>query len=69
MSTIAIGDIHGNRAALDDLLARLTPELAGGDTVVFLGDKQIVVTTVPEFRNIVHIGRVLADRQKCRIRV
>jgi serine/threonine protein phosphatase 1 len=36
--TIAIGDIHGNREALDDLLARIRPELSGGDTVVFLGD-------------------------------
>ena len=38
MATIAIGDIHGNRAALDDLLDRLEGELAPGDTVVFLGD-------------------------------
>lgn len=38
MSTIAIGDIHGNQAALDDLLRRLHPELTPGDTVVFLGD-------------------------------
>ena len=38
MATIAIGDIHGNRAALDDLLARLDGEIAAEDTVVFLGD-------------------------------
>jgi len=38
MATIAIGDVHGNRAALDDLLVRLDPELQSGDTVVFLGD-------------------------------
>jgi serine/threonine protein phosphatase 1 len=38
MSTVAIGDVHGNRAALDDLLGRLRPELGKGDTVVFLGD-------------------------------
>ncbi len=38
MATIAIGDVHGNRAALDDLLRRLDPELQSGDTVVFLGD-------------------------------
>jgi serine/threonine protein phosphatase 1 len=36
--TIAIGDVHGNRAALDDLLSRLRPELEVRDTVVFLGD-------------------------------
>jgi predicted MPP superfamily phosphohydrolase len=38
VSAIAIGDVHGNRAALDDLLARLERELEVGDTVVFLGD-------------------------------
>lgn len=38
MATIAIGDVHGNRAALDDLLGRLGSELQSGDTVVFLGD-------------------------------
>lgn len=38
MATIAIGDVHGNRAALDDLLARLEGELDVDDTVVFLGD-------------------------------
>lgn len=38
MATVAIGDVHGNRPALDDLLARLEPELRSEDTVVFLGD-------------------------------
>jgi serine/threonine protein phosphatase 1 len=38
MSTIAIGDVHGNCAALDDLLSQLSGELDSGDTVVFLGD-------------------------------
>ena len=38
MKTIAIGDIHGNLAALDDPLVRLIPELNGQDTVIFLGD-------------------------------
>ena len=38
MATIAIGDIHGYRRALDDLLHKLRPELGAGDTVVFLGD-------------------------------
>jgi serine/threonine protein phosphatase 1 len=35
--TIAIGDVHGDSAALDRLLARL-PALDGDDTIVFLGD-------------------------------
>jgi calcineurin-like phosphoesterase family protein len=38
VATIAIGDVHGNRAALDDLLMCLDRELGAADTVVFLGD-------------------------------
>jgi serine/threonine protein phosphatase 1 len=38
MATIAVGDIHGNAAALSDLLDKIFPELTGADTVVFLGD-------------------------------
>ena len=38
MSTIAIGDVHGNLAALANLLNRITPEIAAQDTIVFLGD-------------------------------
>ena len=38
MATVAIGDIHGNVAALDDLLSTLLPELHPTDTLVFLGD-------------------------------
>jgi serine/threonine protein phosphatase 1 len=38
MATYAIGDIHGWREPLDDVLAQITPNLASDDTVVFLGD-------------------------------
>jgi serine/threonine protein phosphatase 1 len=38
MATIAIGDVHGNSAALDDLLRQLTSQVGTGDVVVFLGD-------------------------------
>ncbi|HEY6508851.1 MAG TPA: metallophosphoesterase [Vicinamibacterales bacterium] len=38
MATFAVGDIHGNLPALRDLLGQLQPELASGDTIVFLGD-------------------------------
>ncbi len=38
MSVIAIGDIHGNSNALDDLLKQVLPELRPGDSLVFLGD-------------------------------
>ncbi len=38
MATIAIGDIHGNLAALLELLGQLRHEVGGEDVVVFLGD-------------------------------
>jgi serine/threonine protein phosphatase 1 len=38
MSTYAVGDIHGNVGALDDLLSQLRLELKPQDTLVFLGD-------------------------------
>lgn len=38
MSVIAIGDIHGNSEALEDLLGQVVPEIRSGDTLVFLGD-------------------------------
>jgi serine/threonine protein phosphatase 1 len=38
MATIAIGDIHGNLRALDDLLGRVRDDITLSDTVVFLGD-------------------------------
>lgn len=38
MATIAIGDVHGNLAALSDLLDQVRHELTASDTVVFLGD-------------------------------
>jgi serine/threonine protein phosphatase 1 len=38
MSTIAIGDVHGNDRALVDLLVQIHRTLTPTDTVVFLGD-------------------------------
>ena len=38
MSTIAVGDIHGNLPALVDVLGQLRREVQRDDTVVFLGD-------------------------------
>jgi serine/threonine protein phosphatase 1 len=38
MATIAVGDIHGNLEALEDLLEQLSSKLKAGDTLVFLGD-------------------------------
>ena len=38
MATVAIGDVHGNLVALQNLLELILPELGNGDTLVFLGD-------------------------------
>jgi serine/threonine protein phosphatase 1 len=38
MATIAIGDIHGNSLALDNVLAKLMPTISRRDVLVFLGD-------------------------------
>lgn len=38
MAVFAIGDIHGNLRALNDLLDQVTPEMGSGDTLIFLGD-------------------------------
>lgn len=38
MATFAIGDVHANLPALNDLLSKLRPDLSRGDVVVFLGD-------------------------------
>jgi serine/threonine protein phosphatase 1 len=38
VSTVAIGDIHGDVGALDLVLGHVAPTLTGRDTVVFLGD-------------------------------
>lgn len=38
MATYAVGDIHGNSAALADLLAQVGAAATADDTIVFLGD-------------------------------
>jgi serine/threonine protein phosphatase 1 len=38
MATVAIGDIHGNASALEDLLAKVMPTVGHDDVLVFLGD-------------------------------
>jgi calcineurin-like phosphoesterase family protein len=64
VATFAIGDIHGNLAALDGLLRRIEPDLRPGDTVVFLGD---FIDRGPETRGC--IDRVLALRASSRAQV
>jgi len=58
--TIAIGDIHGCRIALDTLLASL--DLGLDDTAVILGD---VIDRGPESRGV--LERLLALRDSCRL--
>ncbi len=50
MSTIAIGDIHGNLRALSDLLGQVASKLTSSDTVVFLGD---IIDGAPESKGCV----------------
>jgi len=38
MATVAIGDIHGNLSALEELLAKIMPTMGQDDVLVFLGD-------------------------------
>lgn len=56
-STFVIGDIHGDLAALDTLLARL-PTLTPADTLVFLGD---YVDRGPDSRGVVARVRELQE--------
>ena len=55
MATVAIGDIHGNLSALDDLLAKVVPQLTPDDELVFLGD---YIDRGPDSRHC--IDRILA---------
>lgn len=64
MATLAIGDVHGNRAALDDLLARLGDELSAADTLVFLGD---YIDRGPDSKGCV--DSILRLRESCRASV
>ncbi len=50
MATFAIGDVHGNLVALQNLLELIFPELGNGDTLVFLGD---YIDRGPDSRNCV----------------
>jgi len=59
LATLAIGDIHGNLSALDDLLAKVVPELTPDDELVFLGD---YIDRGPESRRC--IDRILTLRDE-----
>lgn len=38
MATVAVGDIHGNLSAFEDLLVKVMPIMGRDETLVFLGD-------------------------------
>src|SRR5215510_9435426 len=59
MATFAIGDLHGNLSALEDLLDKLIPELSPADELVFLGD---YIDRGPDSRGC--IDRILALRSE-----
>lgn len=64
MATIAVGDIHGHLAQLDDLLSRALPLLAADDHLVFLGD---YVDRGPDTRGVIErLLRVKAEAP-CRV--
>lgn len=64
MTTVAVGDIHGNLAALIDLLGQLRDEVAEGDALVFLGD---YIDRGPDSRGCVEA--ILAFRDESRAEV
>ena len=64
MATIAIGDIHGNRVLLQDLLTKVVPEVRPEDTLVFLGD---YIDRGPDSRGCVDV--ILRLKAEARFRV
>ncbi|MFN7769830.1 MAG: metallophosphoesterase family protein [Planctomycetaceae bacterium] len=58
--TIAVGDIHGHRLALDGLLRTIQP--APGDTLIFLGDS---IDRGPDSRGVLEL--LLALRSECQV--
>ena len=59
MPIIAIGDIHGNLVALNDLLSQILSQVSESDTIVFLGD---YIDRGPDARGC--IDRILELKQK-----
>jgi len=64
MSTIVIGDIHGESQALRDLLRQVVPVLRAADTLVFLGD---YIDRGPDTRGV--IDQLVQLRRRAAFRV
>ena len=65
MATYAIGDIHGERRALAELLGQIEPLLSIRDHVVFLGD---YIDRGPETRGVVERLLQLREAAPCPVR-
>ena len=59
VATVAIGDIHGHLAALEDLLTKVQPTLSRSDVLVFLGD---YIDKGPDVRGC--LDRIIAMREE-----
>jgi serine/threonine protein phosphatase 1 len=64
MATVAIGDIHGNLSALEDLLAKVMPTMGQGDVLVFLGD---FIDRGPDTRGCLERIVRLKEKAKCAV--
>lgn len=64
MSIIAVGDIHGQSGALEDLLSQILPVIRPADTLVFLGD---YIDRGPDSKGCIH--RILRLKAEARFSV
>ncbi|MGE0707766.1 MAG: metallophosphoesterase family protein [Planctomycetota bacterium] len=64
MATYAVGDIHGELVALEEVLAQVEPLLVPGDTLVFLGD---YVDRGPDSRGVLERIAGLRAHPPCRV--
>ena len=64
LATVAIGDIHGNVSALEDLLPKVMPTMGQGDVLVFLGD---YIDRGPDTRGCLERIVRLKEQAKCAV--
>jgi serine/threonine protein phosphatase 1 len=64
MATVAIGDIHGNLSALEELLAKIMPTMGQDDVLVFLGD---YIDRGPDTRGCLERIVRLKEQAKCAV--
>ena len=64
MATVAVGDIHGNLSALEELLAKVMPTMGQDDVLVFLGD---YIDRGPDTRGCLDRIVRLKEQAKCTV--